>query len=93
MKQLLPAGLLALTLAACQSQPAAPVAAPTPAIDTTKTYPVALLDNKKDPVCGMPAAAGLTDTIHLNGKVIGFCSQDCKNDFLKNPAKYPVEYK
>jgi YHS domain-containing protein len=64
-----------------------------PKPDSAKTFAVALLDNKKDPVCGMPIAGGMQDTIHLNGKVIGFCSDECKNNFLKNPKQYAVEYK
>jgi YHS domain-containing protein len=45
-----------------------------------------MVDNKKDPSCGMPLTAGLEDTVHYNGKVYGFCSAECKNQFLKNPA-------
>ena len=94
MKQLFFAGLLALGLAACHSQESAPAPAPaTPAQDTVKTYPVSMLDNTKDPFCGMPAGAGMEDTIHLNGKVIGFCSKECKEGFLKDPKGHPVTFK
>jgi YHS domain-containing protein len=51
----------------------------------TKTYDIALIDNKKDPTCGMPTSAGVSDTAHYQNKVIGFCSTECKNEFLKNP--------
>jgi len=56
-------------------------------MDTTteKTYDIALLDNKKDPTCGMPVTAGVNDTAHYDHKVYGFCSTECKNEFLKNP--------
>lgn len=50
-----------------------------------KTYAVSLVDNKKDPSCGMPVTAGITDTAHYENKVLGFCSTECKNEFLKNP--------
>ena len=50
-----------------------------------KTYDIALVDNKKDPSCGMPVTAGISDTAHYENKVIGFCSTECKNEFLKNP--------
>jgi YHS domain-containing protein len=95
MKQLLIAGTLACALAACHTQEnAAPAAqAATPAQDTVKTYATSLLDNTKDPFCGMPASAGMTDTIHLDGKVIGFCSKECKEGFLKDPKGHPVTYK
>lgn len=97
MKYTFITGLLLLSLASCHSSQGTDAAAPADTMatmkDTTKTYDVALLDNKKDPVCGMPSAAGMQDTIHLNGKVIGFCSKECKNNFLKNPKQYAVEYK
>lgn len=55
-------------------------------IDTAeKTYDVKLVDNKKDPTCGMPVTAGISDTAHYENKVLGFCSTECKNEFLKNP--------
>ena len=49
-------------------------------------YSVAMVDNKKDPSCGMPVTAGIGDTVHYEGKVIGFCSKECKDDFLKDPV-------
>ena len=51
-----------------------------------KTYDVKILDNKKDPTCGMPVTAGVSDTAHYKNKVIGFCSGECKAEFLKNPT-------
>ncbi len=50
-----------------------------------KTYDVKILDNKKDPTCGMPVTAGVSDTAHYKNKVIGFCATECKTEFLKNP--------
>jgi YHS domain-containing protein len=57
------------------------------AMDTTteKTYAVSLVNNKKDPSCGMPVTAGISDTAHYEKLVLGFCSTECKNEFLKNP--------
>ena len=40
-------------------------------------------DNPKDFVCGMPVKAGVGDTAHYMGKLYGFCSTECKNEFLK----------
>ena len=56
-------------------------------MDTTaeKTYAVSLVNNKKDPSCGMPVTAGISDTAHYEKLVLGFCSTECKNEFLKNP--------
>jgi YHS domain-containing protein len=40
---------------------------------------------KKDLSCGMPTSAGVSDTITYKGKLYGFCSAECKEDFLKDP--------
>jgi YHS domain-containing protein len=57
------------------------------AIDTlaTNNYDISLVNNKKDPTCGMPVTAGISDTAHYEKNVIGFCSKECKDEFLKNP--------
>jgi YHS domain-containing protein len=58
----------------------------TAAVDSAKKkITVAMVDNKKDPNCGMPVTAGIEDTVHYKGKVYGFCSDECKQAFLKNP--------
>ena len=58
-------------------------------MDTTteKIYAVSLVNNKKDPTCGMPVTAGISDTAHYEKNVLGFCSVECKNEFLKNPKE------
>jgi len=58
----------------------------TTSVDTTK-FVASMVDNKFDPSCGMPVTAGIGDTVHYKGKVIGFCSKECKDDFLKDPEK------
>jgi len=50
-----------------------------------KKFTKDMVDNKKDPSCGMPVTAGIEDTVHYNGKVFGFCSDECKQIFLKDP--------
>lgn len=45
-------------------------------------------DSKRDLTCGMPITAGISDTAHFNNKVYGFCSKECKDEFMKNPASY-----
>lgn len=45
-------------------------------------------DSKKDLICGMPITAGVSDTAHFNKKVYGFCSKECKDEFMKSPATY-----
>ena len=55
--------------------------------DSVKTkFTAAMVDNRKDPSCGMPVTAGIADTIHYSGKVFGFCSDECKQAFLKDPV-------
>lgn len=44
-----------------------------------------MVDNKKDPSCGMPVTAGISDTAHYKNHVLGFCSKECKEGFAKNP--------
>ncbi|MEY4056908.1 MAG: YHS domain-containing protein [Chitinophagia bacterium] len=61
------------------------IAAMTTDTASEKTYDVKILDNKKDPTCGMPVTAGVSDTAIYKNKVIGFCSGECKAEFLKNP--------
>jgi YHS domain-containing protein len=53
---------------------------------SAKSYDVKILDNKKDPTCGMPVTAGVSDTAHFQNKIIGFCSSECKAAFIENPT-------
>ncbi len=53
--------------------------------DTTQIFDHLLVDNRKDPSCGMPVTAGIGDTAHYKNKVLGFCSKECKEAFEKNP--------
>ena len=45
-------------------------------------------DLTKDPTCNMPISAGVEDTAHYKEKVYGFCSKECKEEFLKDPESY-----
>ncbi|PVD53607.1 4-methyl-5(B-hydroxyethyl)-thiazole monophosphate biosynthesis protein [Terrimonas sp.] len=58
------------------------------ALHPEKAFKEMKFDNKKDFVCGMPISAGIADTVHYNGKVYGFCSTGCKDEFKKNPSAY-----
>ena len=51
-------------------------------------YTPEMVVNKNDYACGMPVTAGINDTSHIDGKAYGFCSSECKNEFLKDPNKY-----
>ncbi len=46
-----------------------------------------MVDNLRDPSCGMPLMAVVEDTLHYDGKVYGFCSYQCRDDFKKNPKE------
>lgn len=83
----LAAGMVMMT--ACNSQPKEKniTEAKTPVADSAPKFTAAMVDNQKDPSCGMPVAAGIEDTIHYKGKVLGFCSKECRDDFLKDPEK------
>ncbi|MEO8413461.1 MAG: YHS domain-containing protein [Ginsengibacter sp.] len=59
---------------------------PVTQVDSSK-FTANMVDNKRDPSCGMPVSAGIEDTVHYKNKVLGFCSKDCKEDFLKDPEK------
>lgn len=58
-----------------------------------RELPLIKLDSKKDPACGMPVRNGTEDTTLYEGKIMGFCSKDCKEAFVKNPKEYKVEFK
>lgn len=44
--------------------------------------------NEVDPVCRMSTHENLKDTLNYQGKLYGFCSSHCKEEFKKNPGKY-----
>jgi YHS domain-containing protein len=82
-----------LLLTACKNEPAkTEEKTPTDTVamtqDTTSNaFDHLLVDNKKDPSCGMPTTAGIHDTAHYKDKVLGFCSKECKEAFQKEPEK------
>ncbi len=98
MKKIYTVCLSALLLMACNSPVKNNAAAIIPAadsitiiaksVDSVTVYTAAMLDVKKDIVCGMPVTAGIADTSHYRGKAYGFCSKECKDEFLKNPGQY-----
>lgn len=68
---------------AVTDKPATGMAAP-----AEDKYTAAMVANKKDPICEMPVTAGISDTAHVDGKAYGFCSPDCKAEFLKDAQAY-----
>jgi YHS domain-containing protein len=58
------------------------------ATEKSSGYTPEMVVNTKDYACGMPVTAGINDTCHVDGKAYGFCSSECKAEFLKDPQKY-----
>lgn len=58
------------------------------ALHPEKMFKDIKFDNTKDLVCGMPVTAGVMDTAHYKGKIYGFCSTECEDEFLKNRERY-----
>ncbi|MEY2587317.1 MAG: hypothetical protein RLY11_1166 [Bacteroidota bacterium] len=88
MKPVLVVVFYALAFTACKNEEKK-VEMPVATTDTAKFTP-AMVVNTKDYSCGMPVTAGISDTCHYEGKAYGFCSTECKNEFLKDPKKYLV---
>jgi YHS domain-containing protein len=77
-----------IVLVACQSAGTTPTEKPKDTVAMkadTGVFDHLLVDNRKDPSCGMPVTAGIHDTAHYKGNVLGFCSKECKEGFQKNP--------
>jgi YHS domain-containing protein len=87
MKHVLVSSLIIIALFACKQQEEKKAEMPVVHTDSIK-YTPAMVVNEKDYACGMPVTAGILDTCHYEGKAYGFCSTECKNEFLKDPKKY-----
>ena len=62
--------------------------------DKTEKNVVSLkYNNTIDPRCGMDVTDDMTDTAHYEKYVLGFCSPDCKDYFMKNPTAHLAEAK
>lgn len=89
----LSAGMFCFLITACQNEPAKTEEKPktdTVAMtqdSTGNAFEHLLVDNGKDPSCGMPTSVGIHDTAHYKDKVLGFCSKECKEAFQKDPEK------
>lgn len=49
--------------------------------------------NESDPACGMPLLRGFDDTATYKGQLIGFCSKDCRDSFMRKPEAFAIKYK
>jgi len=80
MKRLLLSVLSVALLAGAVARAADDKKSPTTA-PTTKPANTMCIMNPQDPVDDR-------ETVVYEGKTIGFCCEDCKRDFLKDPKKY-----
>jgi len=89
MKKIVLGIIIITAMAGCNNQPEKTVEKETKPMPVVKDsiadkFAGLAFDSKKDLSCGMPISAGLNDTAHYKGKLYGFCSAECKADFLKN---------
>ena len=76
-----------LILGSCNQKASTPKADDKPATES-KSVKIKLADlaSNKDYNCGMTLEEGaIADTTTYQGKIYGFCSPECKADFLKDP--------
>lgn len=91
--KILSAGLL-VVLMACNQQSTKPeVVTDTPANtmeqdESLINVDIAKLAGDKDLVCGMSLKGGIADTVTHSSKLYGFCSSECKDEFVKDPSQY-----
>ena len=89
MKKVMWYSILAASVAlgACNQKTAAPKADDKMTSDSKMvSIKLSALATNKDLNCGMGLEEGsIADTTTYNGKIYGFCSPECKADFLKNP--------
>lgn len=93
MKQIISILLAVLCFASCANneKKSEEMKPSTPMVETATEpahYKPEMVVNKKDFACGMPVSAGISDTCQIEGKAYGFCSPECKAEFLKDPKKY-----
>jgi YHS domain-containing protein len=54
-----------------------------PASTAVPDFSMVQFASKRDTTCRMPLTAGIADTAIVDGKPYGFCSKECKEEFLK----------
>lgn len=88
MKKIIFIALVAI--AACNSKQAEPAKEThdDTAVAAANPLDSIVVANKKDPICTMPTKNHVNDTTTYEGKVFGFCSTECKEEFLKKPKEY-----
>lgn len=79
----------AFILTACHPKTPAPKNPVPPDESKNIALKITQLASNTDFVCGMPLREGsIGDTASFDGKIYGFCSTECKTEFLKDPSIY-----
>ncbi len=81
---------LIISVSCNQSKPTPeqkPIPQPTQVSASTIKVDINLFASPNDTTCGMPLSAGIADTVTVKGKLYGFCSSSCKEEFLAYQPK------
>ncbi|MFN8300383.1 MAG: hypothetical protein U0T75_14880 [Chitinophagales bacterium] len=95
MRKLLMSAAVLVALTACNNKPAETntpeASAPAPKSEFVDIK-VAQLSTNVDPGCGMTVEDGsIADTATVDGKLYGFCSKECKADYLAKAQGSPKQ--
>ena len=82
--------MLALgVLSSCNQKAGQKASEPTMTETKTVNIEMSALASNKDYVCEMTLEKGaIGDTASYQDKIYGFCSKECKTEFLKDPQSY-----
>ena len=94
MKKILNIIIISFFILACKNQDSSKDHKPTNDT-TTKSESIksVQVSNHEDPVCSMNVDKNVADSANYNGQILGFCSSECKSEFLKNPTAYTKNIK
>ncbi len=89
MKNIVYILLLVLVLSSCKKEESKKEVKETSFEKPTNALNNLKYNNKIDFYCQMDIVKyGVSDTVIYKGKLYGFCSKMCKDEFLKTPEKY-----
>ncbi len=89
MKNIVYILLLVLVLSSCKKEESKKEVKETSFEKPTNALNNLKYNNKIDFYCQMDIVKyGVSDTVTYKGKLYGFCSKMCKDEFLKTPEKY-----
>ena len=88
MKKYALSTLIVLSMYACQKSPNKNQLMHDEAAKHKDCYQNVEFAHSVDFICNMQLSLGISDTAHYKGKVYGFCSKFCKQDFSENEEFY-----